>query len=288
MSTGPAFDLEFTPASYGDDDPLNEVFSAIGDEAVHSEAWRLLEEERLEELEKLLAHHGILNADGTFNHDDHYFSFFAERPEEMDEGAETLVAYLDSGMPYVADPQIYVKRVGWHWVFGHSGDMMGMEMDRSTTPLSLGQLIGMLEDTELIEHFRTTGKYDRNFVLAWESTLYPQLRLHYERENEEWQAGRWTGTEIAYAGDDEIVDEVLTWSGCSDLWKKHDLAAEHDLIDDVLEWCSSAEIDAEEWGQGDRGRDGLWYTVATEDPDKLKAEIRARVMKLVEEKSAGT
>jgi hypothetical protein len=87
--------------------------------------------------------------------------------------------------------------------------------------------------------------------------------------------------EIASADDDMIAAEVLEWSGHSDFWNEHELDEEYNFVSDVLEGCRHAWIDAEEWDGGVPGQSGIWHTVSADDPDALKAEIRARIEELV-------
>ena len=92
-------------------------------------------------------------------------------------------------------------------------------------------------------------------------------------------------TEIASADDDMMESKMLRWSGCSELWEEHQLGDEFNVIDDVVEMCDSAFVDAEEWDGGAPGRSGTWYVIQTDDPAKLKEQIRARIEELIEEQS---
>ena len=186
-------DLTFTPSGYGDD-PVEEIFSAIEDEAARATARRLLAEERLKELERLLKSQGILNQRGNFNHEDHAFSFDAERPEDL-EGEETRVATLQLHMRN-ADyySAVYVRRTGWQWKFQGSFDGLNPELGTSTTPLDLSDLIDLLDETGLVEHFREMSDESDDSIF-WDSDLYPELGSYSEQENEEWQRERrrWEG-----------------------------------------------------------------------------------------------
>ena len=92
-------------------------------------------------------------------------------------------------------------------------------------------------------------------------------------------------TEVVSADDDMIESEILDWSGCTDLWEEHELSDDFTVINDVVEMCDSAFIDAEEWDGGAPGRSGTWYVVRTDNPDKLKGQIRSRIEELIEEQN---
>jgi len=55
------------------------------------------------------------------------------------------------------------------------------------------------------------------------------------------------------------------------------------LIRDVAERCDCIDISTEQWGGDAPGLSGVWYTVTTRDPDRLRAEMQARVQKLVDQ-----
>ena len=92
--------------------------------------------------------------------------------------------------------------------------------------------------------------------------------------------------EIASADDGEIGDELLDWSGLSELWHERGLAGEYDFLRDVVEHCSSIDISTEQWGGDAPGLSGVWYTVSTKDADKLRAEMQSRVQQLIDQSKA--
>jgi len=90
--------------------------------------------------------------------------------------------------------------------------------------------------------------------------------------------------DIVSADDDMVETEILTWSGLHEMWDKHETALAHlNVISDVLEWCPSAEVQKEEWDGGAPGRSGVWHTISTRSPERLKAEMESRITELVEE-----
>lgn len=92
--------------------------------------------------------------------------------------------------------------------------------------------------------------------------------------------------EIASADDGEIGGELLDWSGLSKVWQEHGLAGDYDFLRDVVEHCHCIDISTEEWGGSAPGLSGVWYTVTTRDPDRLRAEMQARVQKLIDQTKA--
>jgi hypothetical protein len=94
---------------------------------------------------------------------------------------------------------------------------------------------------------------------------------------------RKTLQEIASADDSEIGGELLDWSGLSEIWQERGLAGNYDFLRDVAEHCGSIEIGTEQWGGDAPGLSGVWYTVSTRDPDKLQADMQARVHQLIDQ-----
>jgi len=92
--------------------------------------------------------------------------------------------------------------------------------------------------------------------------------------------------EIASADDGEIGDELLDWSGLSELWHERGLAGECDFLRDVAEHCASIDISTEQWGGDAPGLSGVWYTVSTRDPDQLRGEMLSRVQQLFDQSKA--
>jgi hypothetical protein len=90
--------------------------------------------------------------------------------------------------------------------------------------------------------------------------------------------------EIASADDDMIAGTVLEWSGLFDLCVEHELDLELDLVSDVLDLCDHAMVERESWDAGAPGRSGVWHVVLTDDPERLKVEIRTRIEEFIRER----
>ncbi len=89
--------------------------------------------------------------------------------------------------------------------------------------------------------------------------------------------------QIASADDGEIGGELLDWSGLSKIWHEQGLAGDYDFLRDVAERCTFIDISTEQWGGDTPGLSGVWYTVSTKDPDRLRAEMQVRVQLLIEQ-----
>jgi hypothetical protein len=94
--------------------------------------------------------------------------------------------------------------------------------------------------------------------------------------------------EIASADDGEIGGELLDWSGLSKIWHEQGLAGDYDFLRDVAERCASIDISTEQWGGDAPGLSGVWYTVSTRDPEKLRAEMQSRVQLLIDQTKSTT
>ena len=91
--------------------------------------------------------------------------------------------------------------------------------------------------------------------------------------------------EIVSADDDVVGGELLSWAELNDLWDEHQTILDNcSVIRDVLEHCSSAFVEKEEWDAGAPGRSGLWHRISTNDPEALKTELRERIEELVHPK----
>ena len=91
--------------------------------------------------------------------------------------------------------------------------------------------------------------------------------------------------EVASSEDGEISEELLTWSGLSELWQEHGLLGDYDFLRDVAEHCDCIDISTEQWGGDAPGLSGIWYSVTTRDPSRLRKEMRSRLENLIAEKS---
>ena len=89
--------------------------------------------------------------------------------------------------------------------------------------------------------------------------------------------------EIASADDGEIGGELLEWSRLSGIWQGQGLAGDYDFLRDVAEHCSSIDISTKQWGGDAPGLSGVWYTVSTRDPDKLRAEMQSHIQQLIDQ-----
>ena len=171
------FDFNFRPADYGSD-PLNDIVGEIADDTARSTAYRLLEKAWMDELQELLRQQGILRADGTF--DTERYDIGWERPEEL-EGDEVTIATLDTSFPY--DNYVTAQRVGWEWRYVGNLDSVVQRLDSAPMPLTLGDLISLLDGTGLIEHFQESegeSEYEEDeYPHAWESDIYDELGAYY-------------------------------------------------------------------------------------------------------------
>ena len=190
--------LTFTPSSYGDD-PVEEIFSAIEDEAARATARRLLREERLHELEQLLVWQGILDADGVFNEE--RTELGGSRPSELESHNELMLASLEIEGNFDFFNAVFVRRVGWYWTLEGSFDSVRSALGRSTTPLSLAELVELLDGTGLIEHFREMSAEEDDSIYS-DSTVYPGLRLYYQQQEEQ---EREEHREDEYGGSPSVV-----------------------------------------------------------------------------------
>lgn len=88
--------------------------------------------------------------------------------------------------------------------------------------------------------------------------------------------------EIVSADDDVVGGELLSWANLNDLWDENRIILDnYSVVRDVLEHCSSAVVEKEEWDAGAPGRSGLWHRISTNDPDVLKTELRERIEELL-------
>ena len=88
--------------------------------------------------------------------------------------------------------------------------------------------------------------------------------------------------EIVSADDDVVGGELLSWADLNDLWDKNRIILDnYSVVRDVLEHCSSAFVEKEEWDAGAPGRSGRWHRISTNDPDVLKTELRERIEELL-------
>ena len=171
------FDYDLRPAGYGSD-PLQDIIEEIADETAQNTGYQLLEKGWMDELQELLRQQGILQADGTF--DTGRYDIGWERPEEI-EGDEVTIATLDTSFPYYNC--VTAQRVGWEWRYVGHLDSVVQRLDSAPRPLTLGDLISLLDDTGLIEHFQESegeSEYEEEeYPHAWESDIYDELGTHY-------------------------------------------------------------------------------------------------------------
>jgi hypothetical protein len=88
---------------------------------------------------------------------------------------------------------------------------------------------------------------------------------------------------VVVSGDDDEIDgAVLDWAGRRRLWDSNpDLHDNYSVISDVVEYCTSAYVDREEYDLGRPGGSGYNYSISTPNKRKLKAEIHARLTELL-------
>ena len=177
MSTSESspFDFNFRPADYGYD-PLEDILREISDKAARSTAYQLLEKGWMGELQELLRQQGILQADGTF--DTERYNIEWERPEEI-EGEEVEIASLDTDFPYYN--VVTAQRVGWEWRYVGNLDSVVERLESDPRPLTLGELIDVLDTTGLIQHFQESeGESEEDgYPHAWQSDIYDELGTYY-------------------------------------------------------------------------------------------------------------
>ena len=87
--------------------------------------------------------------------------------------------------------------------------------------------------------------------------------------------------EIVSNDDDVASGELLSWSGLSDIWDRHELWGEFDFLRDVAEFCSHIDIGREEWDADFPGHSGTWQIIKTNDEDGLKKEMSKKLTRLI-------
>ena len=88
---------------------------------------------------------------------------------------------------------------------------------------------------------------------------------------------------IASADDDLISLELLKWSGLYEIWSEREMGDHFDFTRDVIEYCSHAYIEYDDWDDDMPGRSGTWHTVTTSAPQSLKRQAKVRLNKLYRE-----
>jgi hypothetical protein len=89
---------------------------------------------------------------------------------------------------------------------------------------------------------------------------------------------------ILAADVDTAEADILEWAGLSALWYGDDrLPLDFSVIDDVVAKCLAGRVDERELDGGAPGYASTVYRVFTNDPRKLKREMRARVNELLAE-----
>ena len=86
---------------------------------------------------------------------------------------------------------------------------------------------------------------------------------------------------VVSADDDTVESDLLEWSGleavwerCQERWARNDLEWDYDFLSEVVEACSHAFLEREEWDGGAPGRSGVWHCVGTDNPAALRRELR--------------
>lgn len=87
--------------------------------------------------------------------------------------------------------------------------------------------------------------------------------------------------EIVSNDDDVASGELLSWSGLSDIWDRHELWGEFDFLRDVAEFCSHIDIGREDWDADFPGHSGTWQIIKTNDEDELKKEMSKKLTRLI-------
>lgn len=85
------------------------------------------------------------------------------------------------------------------------------------------------------------------------------------------------------AVDDVVSGEVLEWSGLSDYWHANaSILDNFSVIRDVLPYCDSCFVQAEQWDANIPGRSGTCFTILTSDPAWLRKQMRERIDELIQ------
>lgn len=159
------------------------MFGALPDEVTRARAWRLLSEEEISELEKLLIQHKILTRHGTLNKQTSARLGWAwETPEDWEHDYDPVYIATEQAVMDFSN-SIVVRRVGWFWSYSGYLDGIDMPLESSTTPVSMKELIEIIESTGLTDHFHEQGE-----SVLWQSDFYPELETYYEMEDQEWRA----------------------------------------------------------------------------------------------------
>jgi hypothetical protein len=80
--------------------------------------------------------------------------------------------------------------------------------------------------------------------------------------------------EIIKSEEDSINFEIVRWAGIDQLWEdNYELLSSCNLIQDIMPFCGSAEINKEEYDCEFPGRSGILYSIETNNPESLKHEI---------------
>lgn len=85
---------------------------------------------------------------------------------------------------------------------------------------------------------------------------------------------------VCEAGDDTIDYEILSWANVIDLWESHDNHDKFSVVNDVLTKCSSVDVIKEEWDGGMPGQSGVFFEIESNNPDRLKEEIKIGINEL--------
>ncbi len=87
--------------------------------------------------------------------------------------------------------------------------------------------------------------------------------------------------QIAVAESDAISDELLKWSGLSDVWEAHELSDSFDFKEDVADLCSRIHISREEVDGGVPTHSWILYSVETDDEELLRREMQEKLQQLI-------
>jgi hypothetical protein len=137
--------------SYWDPDPALDVLDVLRAGSIRTAAYRLFSEGRIDKLETLLMIHGVLSPDGRVNTG--RFPQLVERIDEI-ETDEEAIATLSHDYGF---NQLCARRRGWtiEYVLRQEG---GESVEReSTVPLSDEEVIGILENSGLLDYLRESG-----------------------------------------------------------------------------------------------------------------------------------
>jgi len=99
-----------------------------------------------------------------------------------------------------------------------------------------------------------------------------ELNERDQQDDDGWE-------EIASA-DDDVSQELLDWAGLDKIWDQYYLC-EYEQFQDLAERSDHLIIEGEEWGGETPGISGVWQTAKTDNPARLKRNLRSLIAELI-------